>query len=177
MQNHVLAIANEFDSYMQDRAQRLGYGVRWPSIADTAALSASARLALVEFRDALADGHAIAEEMRGHRDRGHFVAWAEEAGALVQMNVYRREIGAGAGQGAASRIGVRTFAEEFFGNAQGRSLALDEFKLYLGSLAAGNGSAATLALVARNPETRELLLVHLPSVRAAANWLQCSMAA
>lgn len=175
MQSHVPAIANEFDSYMQDRAQRLGYGVRWLSADEAYALPAEARLALVEFRASPAEHRAIPANMQAYHDRGHFVAWAEAAGALVQMNVCRKETrGGGSAAGAVSRIGVRTFAEEFFGNEQGYSLALDEFRAYLGGLAAdppADTGAAALALAVRIPEARALLLVRLPSIAAAKAWL------
>lgn len=171
-------IANEFASYLQDRAKRLAYGVRQLSHDAAYALPASGRVALVEFLDALPATSlhdALAHSaMLEHHDRGHFAAWAEQPGALVQVNVYRHEIGRHrkAGEGAAGRIGVRVFAEEFFSDGHCRSLPPDAFRTYLGWLASAAHSANPVALVIRAPHARELVLVRLPSAAAANDWLR-----
>lgn len=178
MQHPLRAIANEFDSYMQDRARRLGYSVRMAQADATCAPGGAARFALVEFANALSvagrDVLTARDGMRALDDRAHFVAWCAEPGALVQVNVYRHEMRPGGG--ASGRVGVRAFAEAFFGDPQGRSLPRDAFTAYLDWLAAGthgaDANAAVLALAVRAPDTRELLLVRLPSVAAAHDWVR-----
>lgn len=185
MPSHLQAIANEFDSYMQDRAQRLGYRVRALCGQSAQAPPASGRYALVEFSDGLPqpgrDAFAAPGAMRAHHDRGHFVAWSGAPGALVQVNIQRHELyrggnGGGDGGGDGGRMGVRTFAEEFFGNPQGRSLSRDALRAYLDWLvaatpAANATSAAMQTLAIQAPDARELLLVRLPSAAAARDWL------
>jgi len=178
MPNFAHPIANEFASYLQDRARRLAYGVRQLSHDAAYALPASARLALVEFLEAWPDtslhGALVHSAMLDHHDRSHFAAWAGQPGALVQVNVYRHEAGrlGHAGEGVAGRIGVRAFAEEFFSDEHGRSLPLDAFRAYLGWLAAATRGANPVALAIRAPHTRELVLVRLPSAAAANDWLR-----
>ncbi|MRV72587.1 hypothetical protein GJ700_12805 [Duganella sp. FT92W] len=175
MPNPVQPIANEFDSYLQDRAQRQGYQVRWLFTDNAWPLPGSARVALVEFAASLTDMAPRRDvtapgAMRDLHDRGHFIAWAGEAGALVQVNVHRHELG-GDGDLAAGRIGVRTFAEEFFTQAQARSLSLTESLAYLDWLT-GDAAPSMVELAIRLPESRELLLVRAPSLQAAAAWLR-----
>ncbi len=200
MQPHIQAIANEFDSYMQDRAQRLGYrvGMGGPEagLVSTACVTACARLALVEFSDpqrAVPMPDQDDGGMAALRRRGHVLAWARGAGALVQVN---------------GEIGARTFAEEFFADDGRRSLSLAESRVYLGWLAAlalstDAATAATpastlpaansaappsalpataqpsvpdapspLALAIRQPAVRTLLLVRTASAASALAWLR-----
>lgn len=176
MQNSLQAIANEFDSYMQDRAQRLGYRVHFPSPDAVWGLTASTRLALVSFADRVplpaTSAFTVPEGMRMLHDRGHFVAWSGESGALVQVNVYRHETAGDRDQ--EGRVGVRTFAEAFFGDPQRRSLTLDESSYYLGWLAERvvGAEPGALALAVRMPDTRELALVRLPSLAATHHWVR-----
>jgi hypothetical protein len=174
MPHPALPIANEFDSYMQDRAQRLGYRVMFHPIGAACTLPASGRLALVECTASLRDAAPCPDfgahaGLAAHHDRGHFIAWAGEPGALVQVNVKRRE--AGGDHDGAGRVGVRTFAEEFFGDGDQRSLPLADFTAYLAWLAA-EAAPCLLALAARLPETRQLILARAPSAQAALAWLR-----
>lgn len=176
MPNPVQPIANEFDSYLQDRAQRLDYQVRWLFTDNAWPLPASARVALVEFAASLTDlaprrDVTAPGAMRDLHDRGHFIAWTGEAGALVQVNVYRHELGGEGHATGAGRIGVRTFAEEFFNQAQARSLSLTESLAYLDWLT-GDAAPSMVELAVRLPESRELLLVRAPSLHSAAAWLR-----
>lgn len=176
MQNSLQAIANEFDSYMQDRAQRLGYRVHFPSPDAVWGLTASSRMALMAFADRVplpaSAAFTLPDSMRTLHDRGHFVAWSGESGALVQVNVYRHE--AAAGHDHDGRVGVRTFAEAFFGDPQHHSLTLDESSYYLGWLAETivGAEPAALALAISMPNTRELALLRLPSLAAAHHWVR-----
>ena len=156
------AIANEFDSYLQDRAQRLSYQVR--TVPDNApcALADTDRLALVEFADPALRGPMDADAppaMRPYRERGHFMAWADHPGALVQVN---------------GTIGARTFAEQFFADAAQRSLPLPALRDYVAWLAAGQPGvpAAPVTLLILMPAARELALVRLPSMAATQAWLR-----
>lgn len=181
MFQHEQAIANEFDSYLQDRARRLGYQVRMLAADAPFALPHTARLALVEFQHA--GCHARCQALAAHsgmrdcHDRGHYLAWAEHAGALVQMNVWRNEACGHGADGLARRVGVRTFAEQFFGDLHGRSLSRSECGAYLGWLTAATGGLKDAAdsmvtLAARLPGPRQLALARLPSVAAAYVWLE-----
>lgn len=176
MFHQVQAIANEFDSYLQDRAQRLGYQVRMPAAGTPFALPPTARLALVQFHRAecpsLCRALAANSDMRDRHDRGHYVAWAEDAGALVQLNAWRGE--------ACGQVGARAFAEQFFADEQGRSLSPGECGAYLDWLVAATGGPADTAqsaahsmvtLAVRLPATRQLALVRLASAADARAWV------
>ncbi|GAB2838290.1 hypothetical protein GCM10027277_01450 [Pseudoduganella ginsengisoli] len=163
MHNLAQPIANEFDSYMQDRAQRLGYQTRFLSADRVTPLPPSGCYALVEFSDPATRAPLLAEPgINRYRERGHFTAWADQAGGLVQIN---------------GTIGARTFAEEFFGDTPRRSLPLPEFNAYVDWFAAATASheAQLLTLAISAPDARALMLVRTPSASAAAAWLQrCS---
>lgn len=155
---HAIAIANEFDSYMQDRAQRLGYRTRFLPPDEHYSPHATSNVALIEFSDAAGCQPPMAQRrMADYRNRGHFCAWTEQAGGLVQIN---------------GQTGVRTFAEEFFSETGRRSLPLREMAAYLDWLITSGASAALLTLAIQAPASRELVLVRFPSWRVAGQWLQ-----
>lgn len=180
MLKHLQPIANEFDSYLQDRALRVGYSVRMLP-ADTGwELPGAATLALVEFADALpgacADDYFTQHGMQARHDRCHVIAWAGGQGALVQVNTYRHEACGGHASGhtgQASRVGARAFAEAFFASPQAHSLPPAEFRAYLDWLAAEprHPRAGGVALAILAPGPRQLALVRFPSVTAVRDWL------
>lgn len=163
-------------------------------------LSDSSRFALVEFkyqqanliserhkprRLSLCQGLAARRDMRAYHDNCHFVAWAELPAMTMQMNVYRKEIcncrvfGDASGlrdEGAdiGGRVRARIFVDEFFDAEYGRSLSIDEFNDYLGWLMTETSGAtrSTLELIARDPHADDLVLVRLPSITSAHEWLQ-----
>lgn len=180
MLNHLQPIANEFDSYLQDRARRAGYSVRMLTADAAWEFPAGATLALVEFAgalpDASGDDYFTQGGMQARHDRCHAIAWASEQGALVQVNGYRQEVRGAGGSGhagLASRSGARTFAEAFFANPQAHSLPPHEFQPYLDWLAGEprHARAGGVALAILAPGPRQLALVRFPSVTATRDWL------
>ena len=173
MNNPERSIANEFDSYLRDRARRAGWRLAASAPGDACGageLAGGARLALVAFQglpggaDAAPFSPAGMQALRGHC---HFVAWAETPGALVQV---RRHDG-------VDSVGARAFAEAFFAAGHEMSLAPDAFQAYLDCLAEGvNGGAFPLALLVTHGALREAALVPLPSVAAARGWLRARAA-
>jgi len=207
MLNHEQSIANEFNSYMRDRAMMLGYNIHSFSLdgqdRDVGAdyvLSDASRFALVEFkyqfanlisekhksrRLALCQGLASRQDMREYHDSCHFVAWAELPAMTMQMNVYRKEIcnrrvfsdPSGLPDEVAQIVGrvrPRAFVEQFFDHEYDRSLSLEEFNEYLGWVMTETSGAtqSTVELIARDPNADDLVLVRLPSITSAHDWLQ-----
>jgi hypothetical protein len=64
--------------------------------------------------------------------------------------------------------------EEFFDYEHGRSLSLEEFNEYLEWLMTetSGSTQSTVELIARDPNEDDLVLVRLPSITAAHDWLQ-----
>lgn len=168
--------ASEFECYLRDRAQRLGYRTTVLTLDDDTVLPQTGSLALVEFRETLPEAlplcHALDADsaMRALHDQAHCIAWAEQSGGLVQLNVVRNECGndVTAEERDASRMGVRRFAEEFFGGGPPRTLPICDFQAYLAWLAtvATGPAAPMLAVVARVPDAKELLIQWAPSLEA-----------
>jgi hypothetical protein len=103
----------------------------------------------------------------------------------VMTNIYRNEICTQAVFGNAcglpaqaptgnTRARAGQFADEFF-NANGRSsLSLEDFESYLEWVMTETSAstAATVELIAHNPESSDLVLVRLNSIAEAQWWVQ-----
>ncbi len=124
-------------------------------------------------------------EMKDLHDHGHFIAWAERPQFLGRCNIYRHEVcnravfGSDCGLQASSpqdseRVFASEFADQFFASSGSRSLSLEEFERYLAwVLRSPSGSTRqSLELLTYDEHSDECLMVVLPSVRDAYNWMQ-----
>jgi hypothetical protein len=124
-------------------------------------------------------------DMRALHDKCHFISWTEGPLKQVNINIYRNEIctqavfGSSCGLPAkAPKITTRSLASEFtkkfFSPNGDASLSLAEFESYVAWLLSETSAStrSTLELVAYNPASNSLALVHLNSIAEAQAWVQ-----
>ncbi|ENI0244912.1 hypothetical protein ABXI34_002444 [Salmonella enterica] len=125
------------------------------------------------------------EDMTRYHDKCHFISWADSKSNQIKTNIYRKEIcnitvfGCKCGLPDlnpvhSEQISALAFAQDFF-NIQGlRSLSLPEFEAYLAWVLTETSAStnSTLELLARNPNTQELMIMRLNSLSDAQKWVK-----
>lgn len=127
----------------------------------------------------------INKEMLSSHDKCHFISWAEGREMFVRTNIYRKEVcnkkifGDGCGLTMClpepdSSIPAIEFVDNFFHNPPRASLSLRDFELYIAwVLQKTSGSTrSTLELLTFNPDSIDLVLVRLDSIKAAQDWVR-----
>lgn len=163
-------------------------------------LTDSDRFAIVEFKYTQSD--LVSEKFKRRRltlcqellkrpdmlafhDRCHFVSWTEGPSRQVKLNIYRNEVCTQAVFGSACGLAALTpnattqtlagqFSREFFNPNGTKSLSLAEFEQYIAWVLTETSAStrSALELVAYNPTSNDLALVHLNSIAEAQRWVQ-----
>ena len=166
-------------------------------------LTDAGRFAIVEFKyskqDLVSEGFkprrltlcqelSTRDDMRALHDRCHFISWTEGPTRKVMTNIYRNEVCTQAVFGSdcglqslvptvATRCLAGDFARGFFSDAGANSLSLAEFELYVAWVLNDTSAAvrSTLELVAYDPMSDDLALVHLNSIEEAQAWVRANV--
>lgn len=125
------------------------------------------------------------DDMGEYHDKCHFVSWTEPPSRNVKINIYRNEICAQSVFGndcslplvtpkVETQTFAKQFAKDFFSSGGAVTLSLEEFQAYVDWVLTdtSGSSRSTLELVAYNPESNDLALIHLNSIAEAQLWVQ-----
>lgn len=124
-------------------------------------------------------------DMESLHDKCHFITYSDSVNGFIQTNIYRKQIcntsifGKNSGlknqhPDISTRCDADSFSNGFFNNQSTNSLSLDEFETYLSWLLteASGSDKTTLELLVKNPDSKELGIKRLGSIREAQQWVQ-----